>query len=126
MDDGEFLLEQKRGLGADGSAALKQEETAEAGTLGGLSWGLGIFYATRPDLPTHRTDWSLSWVTPSAWHLGTSRRIPRGVANQPYNADPSVRYLMCLGGIMGQRTSTYLNTCSPSVAANGVWQTKHR
>ena len=28
MDDGEFLLEQKRGLGADGSAALKQEETA--------------------------------------------------------------------------------------------------
>ena len=30
MDDGEFLLEQKRGLGADGSAALKQEETAEA------------------------------------------------------------------------------------------------
>jgi hypothetical protein len=42
MDDGEFLLEQKRGLGADGSAALKQEETAEARERLAVSPGLPI------------------------------------------------------------------------------------
>ena len=47
----------------------------------------------------------------------------QGAAIQPYNADPSVRYVIMP---RGKRTRTYLKTCSPSVAAISVWQTKHR